>query len=161
MQLRNAVPMTMLFLLLLGTPSSATASDSSRVAGVLDGFHTAAAQADAARYFSHFAPSAVFLGTDPGERWTLAEFKAFALPYFEKGRGWTYTVQSRHIQLAPDQQTAWFDELLHNTSYGLCRGSGVLVKIAGEWKIAQYNLSIPIPNALARQIVAIIQQGQK
>jgi len=160
MQLQNAVLMTMWFLLLLGTPCAAS-SDSSRVAGVLDDFHAAAAQADAARYFSHFAPHAVFLGTDPGERWTLEEFKAFALPYFEKGRGWTYTRQSRHIQLGPDQQTAWFDELLHNASYGLCRGSGVLVKIGGEWKIAQYNLSIPIPNSVAQQIVTIIQQGQK
>ncbi|MDZ7267229.1 MAG: nuclear transport factor 2 family protein [candidate division KSB1 bacterium] len=153
--------MILAFWFLLHPSIFAAPDDSSRVAAVLDDLHAAAAQADADRYFRHFAPNAVFLGTDPGERWTLAEFRAFALPYFAQGRGWTYTVQRRHIQLGPGRQTAWFDEMLRNESYGLCRGSGVLVKSAGEWKIAQYNLSIPIPNHLARQIVAIIRQQEQ
>jgi hypothetical protein len=40
--------------------------------------------------------------------------------------------------------------LLDSASYGECRGSGVLRQVGGDWKIAQYNLSIPIPNALAK-----------
>src|SRR5262245_65773011 len=45
---------------------------------VLDGLHDAAAKADEKRYFDHFAPGAVFLGTDARERWTLEEFRAYA-----------------------------------------------------------------------------------
>ncbi len=43
--------------------------------------------------------------------------------------------------------------MLDTPNLGVCRGSGVLVLINGNWKIAQYNLSIPIPNALAGGIV--------
>jgi hypothetical protein len=38
-------------------------------------------------------------------------------------------------------KTAWFDELL-NTQMKICRGSGVLVKIDGKWKIKHYVLSM-------------------
>jgi hypothetical protein len=40
--------------------------------------------------------------------------------------------------------------MLVNEKWGVCRGSGVLVRSSsgGEWKIAQYNLSVPIPNDL-------------
>lgn len=150
--------------LLLSLHAAATAvgaDDSSRVAQTLNDFHQAAAQAEGERYFAHFAPGAIFLGTDASERWTLAEFKAFAQPYFEQGKGWTYLVKSRHIYFSEDQNTAWFDEMLENESYGICRGSGVLIKREGVWKIAQYNLSIPIPNALAKQVVGMIKNENK
>ena len=52
------------------------------VAAVLDDFHAAAAQADEARYFGHLDDKAVFLGTDASERWTKAQFQAYAHPYF-------------------------------------------------------------------------------
>lgn len=35
-----------------------------------------------------------------------------------------------------------------NEKYGECRGSGVLLREGGEWRIAQYNLTVPIPNDL-------------
>jgi hypothetical protein len=47
---------------------------------------------------------------------------------------------------------AWFDEALDTPNLGPCRGSGVLVKEGNSWKIAQYNLSVPIPNALMDEI---------
>ena len=40
------------------------------IAMVLDDWHAAAAAADEDRYFAHFAPDAIFLGTDASERWT-------------------------------------------------------------------------------------------
>ena len=43
--------------------------------------------------------------------------------------------------------------MLDTPNLGVCRGSGVLILLGGEWKIAQYNLSIPIPNNLANAIV--------
>lgn len=129
---------------------------------VLDDFHDAAAKADGPRYFGHFADDGVFLGTDATERWTLPEFKEFAKPYFEKGKGWAYTSRVRHINLTPDGNTAWFDELLDNAKLGECRGSGVLIRVGETWKVSQYNLSIPIPNALAEGFAkTIAAEGKK
>src|SRR5580692_1603200 len=57
-----------------------TARASRDVAAVLDDCHDAAANADEARYFGHFAPEGVFLGTDASERWDVAAFRAYAHP---------------------------------------------------------------------------------
>lgn len=132
------------------------------IGAILDDFHDAASKADGPRYFGHFADDAVFLGTDATERWTLPQFKEFAKPYFDKGKGWTYASRDRRINLTPDGNTAWFDELLDNAKLGECRGSGVLIRVGGAWKVSQYNLSIPIPNALAEQVAkTIAEEGKK
>lgn len=115
---------------------------------VLDAFHDAAARADGPAYFGLLTEDAVFLGTDASERWTKDQFRAYAEPYFNQGKGWTYTPRERHVGYAPGGATAWFDELLWNEKYGVCRGSGVLVRTGGGWRIAQYNLSVPVPNDL-------------
>jgi TonB family protein len=129
----------------------------SEIDSVLDAFHTAAANADEAAYFELLAPEAVFLGTAPGERWTVEEFRAFVHPYFSEGRGWSYVPRERHVQLDPSGQVAWFDELLDNESYGETRGSGALRRVDGVWRIVQYNLTIPIPNELSQEVVALIR----
>jgi hypothetical protein len=130
------------------------------ISELLDRFHRAAAEADGELYFSLFADGAVFIGTDVGERWSVDEFKAFAEPYFSTGRGWTYESRERHIAVAPGGETAWFDEILLNDSYGTCRGSGVVRHTEAGWRIAQYHLTIPIPNHLARQITDLIKQSE-
>jgi SnoaL-like protein len=124
----------------------------------LDDFHDAASKADFERYFSHWTETSVFLGTDATERWVGDEFKAFARPIFEKGKGWTYRPHDRRLNFSPDAQHAFFDELLDNDKLGLCRGSGVLRFSNGSWKILQYNLSIPVPNELAAKVTALIKE---
>lgn len=126
---------------------------SGAVNAVIDGLHAAAAAADEPRYFSYFSADAIFLGTDSTERWTREQFRTWAHPYFASGKGWKYETTSRWISFGPDRRVAWFDELLQNATLGTCRGSGVLLQQAdGSWKIAQYNLSIPIPNDLADEV---------
>jgi len=127
---------------------------------VVDDWHKAASEADEARYFGHMTADSVFLGTDATERWDYTAFRAFAHPYFAKGTAWTFTPRSRHVMIDPDGDTAWFDEALDSASYGECRGTGVLRRENGEWKIAHYNLTIPIPNALAKEFVARIRAGK-
>jgi ketosteroid isomerase-like protein len=147
---------------LSGTAAAAELDDpATAVAAVLDTFHEAASRADGDLYFDLFADDAVFLGTDASERWTVDEFRAFAEPYFSTGRGWTYTKKDRHVFIAADGATAWFDELLWNDTYGTCRGTGVLLLVGSGWRIAQYNLTIPIPNELATEIVAMITAGNE
>lgn len=124
---------------------------------LLSNFHRAASDADGARYFSYFTEDAIFLGTDATERWNLEQFRAYAMPHFSQGRGWTYKMQERHITLGADKKTAWFDEVLLNSNYGTARGSGVVVLQNGRWKVAQYNLSLPIPNAIIKEVVEKIE----
>lgn len=132
----------------------------------LNQFHQAAANANTDKYFQLLTDNAVFIGTDATERWTKQEFASFVKPYFSKGRGWLYTPVEQNINLLTELEglnkgleTAFFDEILHSESYGTCRGTGVLVKDGSGWKIAQYSLSIPMPNALAKDFVKTIKQS--
>lgn len=138
-------------------PGGAKHNDEEAVAKALDSLHDAAAKADEARYFGLFVPGAIFLGTDPGERWTSEAFHDWAKPYFSSGSAWTYTPRARHIYFAPGNDVAWFDETLDNAKLGECRGSGVLVRQGGQWRIAQYNLSVPVPNDLMGSVVEMIK----
>jgi hypothetical protein len=141
--------------LLFAAPALARpADDSAAVGQVLDRFHAAAARSDFKGYFDQFAPQGVFIGTDPHELWTVEAFKAYAKPAFAAGKGWVYTPRERHVAIAPVpcRCVAWFDELLDSKAYGTSRGTGVLVKTAKGWKIAQYALTFPIPNDLAKDM---------
>lgn len=145
-----------LTLLLIATSSTSLYAQQpaavSEIEATLNQFHDAASRADASRYFSLFTRDAIYIGTDAAERWTVDEFRAFAEPYFNKGRGWTYTPRQRHVTIAdiPCKCVAWFDELLDNAGYGTSRGTGVLIEQDGKWKISQYALTFPIPNDLAK-----------
>ena len=126
------------------------------ISRVLDDWHDAAAKADEERYFGHFTTGAVFLGTDANERWTLPEFRAYAHPHFAKGKAWSFRSIRRDVAFSGD--IAWFDEDLDTPNLGPARGSGVLVRDAkGEWKIAEYNLSVPIPNDKMKDVKALIE----
>jgi pimeloyl-ACP methyl ester carboxylesterase len=131
------------------------------VAAVLDEFHRAASAADAERYFGHMTPDGVFIGTDADERWSVSEFRAYAEPYFSKGRGWTYVASERHVSLSTGGEVAWFDERLQNEKYGEVRGSGVLELRDKAWRIAQYNLSFPVPNGDAPELVAKVAKAER
>lgn len=127
------------------------------VAAVLDDWHLAATQADEGRYFTHFAEGAVFLGTDPTERWTKAAFQAWAHPIFQRGKAWSFRATRRAVAFSKDGRTAWFDEDLDTSNLGPARGSGVLAQEKDRWLIQQYNLSVPIPNALMKAVLAQIE----
>ncbi|XVJ60613.1 MAG: nuclear transport factor 2 family protein [Tepidisphaera sp.] len=123
----------------------------------LDAMHAAAAKADLGGYLGCFAPDLIFLGTDPKERWNSAEFAKFVKHYFDQGQGWAYALvpESRNVVIEQAGNTAWFDEMLMNEKYGLCRGSGVLRKLGGRWLVSQYNLSFPVPNEVADKVVQL------
>jgi uncharacterized protein (TIGR02246 family) len=133
----------------------------SPIDAVLDDWHQAAAAADEARYFGHFSPDAVFLGTDATERWTRDEFQKWAKPYFNKGKAWSFKAVKRQVAFSKDGGVAWFDETLDTPNLGPARGSGVLVFDGKAWKIAQYNLSIPIPNDVFPEAKKLIEKSLK
>jgi hypothetical protein len=119
---------------------------------LLDGLHRAAAESDAQDYFARYTEEAVFLGTDASERWSIAEFKAYAAKPFAEGRGWRYDVVSRHLVPTGNPEIYGFDEVLSNEKLGLCRGSGLVVFDGARWRVAQYVLSMLIPNAIAASV---------
>ena len=93
------------------------------------------------------------MGTDPSERWTMEQFRGYAHPAFAKGKGWTYHPVSRNLFVGPSGDAVWFDEELEHAMYGRCRGTGVVVRAGSgspgagvQWRVAQYSLSVPIPN---------------
>ena len=136
-----------------------SASPETDVEAVIDRMHQAASRADGQDYFNQFTPDARFIGTDATERWSLTAFRAYAEPYFARGRGWTYVPRERTVIIAPIdcRCVAWFDEILDNSSYGEVRGSGVLRLTDGGWKIEQYVLSFAVPNDRADAVVATIK----
>lgn len=149
----------LVLLAILLSASAALADSSKAIQAMLDDWHDAAADADESRYFAAMAPEFVFLGTDATERWDVAAFREFAHPYFAKGKAWTFVPRDRHVILAPNGDVAWFDEKLDSASYGECRGTGVVRRIGDTWKIAHYNLTIPIPNDLAKSVVQMIRSS--
>lgn len=124
----------------------------------LDAWHKAASNADFETYFSLMTPDGVFIGTDATENWQNQEFKDFSKPYFDKGKAWSFTALERNIYLNENQNIAWFDELL-DTQMKLCRGSGILKKENGQWKIAHYVLSIAVPNENVTELVAMKREN--
>ena len=157
---RFAVPVAFL-VAVAAADARAQGPASATVASVIDSWHAAAAAADEEKYFSYFTPDAVFLGTDATERWTRDEFRKWAHPYFAKGKAWSFRATARWISFATDGSVAWFDERLDTPNLGPCRGSGVLVSTPAGWKIAQYNLSIPIPNDLADDFKKRIEEYER
>lgn len=124
-----------------------------RINSKLDHWHLAAAKADFSGYFAHFAENAVYIGTDPTENWDLTTFKVFSKPFFDRGRAWNFTSLERNIYFSAQGDFAWFDELL-DTQMLICRGSGVLIYDGKDWKIQHYVLSIAVPNAHTKEVVA-------
>lgn len=121
---------------------------------VLDTWHSAAANADYDSYFNLMTADGVFIGTDATENWQNEAFKNFSKPYFDAGKAWSFTAVERNVYIDEEANMAWFDELL-DTQMKLCRGSGVMKKIDGDWKIAHYVLSIAIPNENVSEVVAL------
>ncbi len=111
----------------------------------IDNWHHAATLADEEVFFGSLAKNAVYLGTDPDERWLKHEFMDWGMKYFERDTAWAFTPYNRFWEFSDDMNYAWFDELL-KTHMGVCRGSGVLKRNKNGWKIKHYNLALTLPN---------------
>jgi ketosteroid isomerase-like protein len=151
---RSLRPLALLLGFVLGACGGATTGarvvssspeEERAIAAVLDDWHDAAAHSDEARYFGHFAPDGIFMGTDATERWDVAAFRAYSHRPFSEGRGWVMRATRRSIRVEGD--VAFFDEDLETVNLGPARGTGVLLRQDGPvWCIAHYSLTITVPN---------------
>lgn len=131
----------------------ATAADdemTAQVGAFLDGWHADAAHADL-RYFDKMAADGVYIGTDRSERWVRDDFKAWAKPYFARGKAWEFHAFNRHVAASADHNIIWFDEQLH-TQMGICQASGVIRQDRDGMHIVHYQLSLAVPNDLVNPI---------
>lgn len=136
---------------------------------LLDKFHKAAETGNLRQYFGSFHPEGRFLGTDASENWHVNDFYDFSKVYFLRGSAWTYIpiASTRKFTYFPSEESpilCTFDELLESESFlATSRGSGTLVfdSVKGGWLIAQYHLSFPIPNDLAKDMTLKISLFEK
>ena len=133
----------------------ASSPDQQAAAQVLDLLNQYSSDADWDKYFALYRKDGIFIGTDASERWGMAEFEHYSRPT----KGWRYDLTERHLIQHGD--VILFDELLNSPAYGVSRGTGTLIKTDGYWKIAQYHLSFPIPNEIAKQITTEIKAANK
>jgi hypothetical protein len=133
---------------------SSTADIRAQVDTLLNNFHETAAQADFENYFNCFAEDGVFMGTDATENWNKSEFMVWSKPFFDRGKAWDFSVLERNVFVSNNGEVVWFDELL-DTQMKICRGSGVAIQENGSWKIAQYVLSMTIPNSVSNKVIPI------
>ena len=133
------------------------ATDEALINSMLDSWHHAAAVADEEGFYGKFTADGIYIGTDPTEHWKAIELQTWAKSAFERESAWDFKPYDRHIFYAEDGKTAWFDELL-DTWMGTCRGSGVLQKVKGEWKITHYHLAVAVPNESIDAYLEIIEK---
>lgn len=120
----------------------------------VDNWHLSAAKADFDGYFGAMSDSFIFLGTAPGERWSKKQFEEFSKPYFDQGKAWDFKANNRQWNFSKNKKIAWFDEDLDTWMRG-CRGSGIMVKEKGEWKLVYYNLTVLIENEKIKEFIEL------
>ncbi len=139
------------------TPSidSQALSQEKQANNVLDNLLLYATTADWDNYFALYSRNAVFIGTDATEHWNMVQFEQYARPT----KGWNYTLIER--KTVRHDNVIVFDEILDSKSYGISRGTGTLLLTEEGWKVAQYHLSFPIPNDIAKKVTTQIKATRK
>ncbi len=156
---KSALFFVLLFTGIFASCSGQTKQENERILinQLVDEWHLAAAEADTL-FFDFLAPDAVYIGTDASERWTKEEFKAFAMPYFLKGKAWDFKPIERAVYFGNQPDMAWFNETL-DTWMGVCRSSGVLVLDRDKkWKIRHYHLSCTVPNEKVKEFIGLMNR---
>lgn len=134
--------------------TTVVAESEKQVNMIMNKWHNDVINSDLEAYFNVTDDSFIFLGTDPKERWSKAEFYKFCKPYFDKKTTWSFTPLWRNVYFSEDGRTAWFEEQL-TTWMEECRGSGVLVKKDNEWKLVHYNLTVLIENEKVKSFIEL------
>jgi len=146
-----------LFLLSLVCVSLSFAQKEAELNTIINTWHQNAANSKFDAYFEITTADFVFLGTAPEERWERKDFMTFCRPYFDKKSTWDFKPSHRRWSYSPDGQTAWFDEDLETWMQG-CRGTGIMIREAGSWKLSYYNLHVLIENDKIQEFISLRKQ---
>ena len=127
------------------------------VNNLMNAWHKAAAMADEDVFFGSMKKGGIYIGTDKTELWTREEMKGLMMKYFQRDTAWDFKTIERNVYSTDNEQVAWFDEKL-DTWMGVCRSSGLVEKVAGEWKISHYHLSVTIDNDLIKDFIELTKK---
>jgi hypothetical protein len=141
--------------------SHADAALARQVNAFVDAWHDDAANARMA-YFDKMAPDGVYIGTDRSELWQRDAFKAWGRKYFEgRKSAWAFKATRRNVYASEDGKLIWFDELLDTPNMGHCMASGVIRKTDKGFEILHYQLSMAVPNEIAKQVTELVRKTEK
>jgi hypothetical protein len=144
----------------LAQAASADPALAKQVNAFVDSWHDDAAHARMA-YFDKMAPDGVYIGTDRSELWQREAFRAWGRKYFEgKQSAWAFKATRRNVYASEDGKLIWFDELLDTPNMGHCMASGVIRKTATGFEILHYQLSMAVPNEIARQVTELVRKAE-
>jgi hypothetical protein len=144
----------------LAQAASADPALTKQVNAFVDAWHDDAAHARMA-YFDKMAPDGVYIGTDRSELWQRDAFKAWGRKYFEgKQSAWAFKATRRNVYASEDGKLIWFDELLDTPNMGHCMASGVIRKTANGFEILHYQLSMAVPNEIAKQVTEQVRKAE-
>jgi len=138
---------------------SAQTNDQKMINEILDQWHHAAAVADEKSFFGTMTEDCIYLGTDSGERWLRDSLRLWSAPYFKRESAWDFTPVNRNVVIYESDSFACFDELL-DTWMGICRGSGLMRKVEGEWKLCYYHLAVTVKNENMDKYLEVFPPGQ-
>lgn len=141
--------------------ASADPALAQQVNAFVDAWHDDAAHARMA-YFDKIAPDGVYIGTDRSELWQRDAFKAWARKYFEgRKSAWAFKATRRNVYASADGKLIWFDELLDTPNMGHCMASGVIRKTDKGFEILHYQLSMAVPNGIAKQVTELVRKAEE
>ncbi len=160
MAIRNLLLLTLILPFVAAAED--TASNIEAVGKVIDDFHDAAAHGDQERYLGLLTEHAVFMGTDEWERWPkYPDFSEYVDGRFNDGTGWNYRSVERSIRIGERSDIAWFDEVVYSETNGRFRGTGVLTRDSGQWKLEHYAMSFLILNENWDEVIELTRKTQR
>jgi hypothetical protein len=107
----------------------------------LDALHQAGGASDHHAFLELMTEDGSVLGLSSDSRWNAPALTDKLTTYFARGGTWPQPDSSRQITISPEGEMAWFSESLKGTGGNTGVGSGVLVRTASGWLVAQYHIS--------------------
>ena len=160
MMLKSLILACALFVTGFAEAATADPALARQVDAFVDSWHDDAAHARMA-YFDKMAPDGVYIGTDRSELWQRDAFKAWARKYFEgKKSAWAFKATRRNVYTSGDGKLIWFDELLDTPNMGHCMASGVIRRTDKGFEILHYQLSMAVPNEIAKQVTELVKKAE-
>lgn len=127
---------------------------------MIDNWHKAAARADEDVFFGSMTEDCIYIGTDKSERWLRDDMKTWSAEFFKRDKAWDFKPIEREVYLSDDGKLAWFNETL-DTWMGVCRSSGVVALVDGEWKLKHYHLSVTVPNDAVKDFIELVKKYEE
>ncbi len=126
----------------------ALAASRAQMEEALDALHAALASGDESVLASILTPEAVVLGPESGQRFDRAGIVKWGIAVSPNDPNpFAGVLKGRTLGATLGGESAWVEEAVLSPRLGSLRVTGVLVRRAGGWKVAQLHVSAAAPRA--------------